>query len=106
MQSGYLLITIGFQIFLLVGYLFYFIFRKWSAIDDQIMLMSWTASLLGILTIGLLVVVVIILPRIVFVEAVFISALVAVDFIALYLLVKETWNRKMDIEHGLLVEQG
>jgi hypothetical protein len=50
------------------------------------------------------VVVVIILPRIVFVEAVIISTLVAVDIIGLYLLVKETWNRKMAIEHGLLVE--
>ncbi len=40
MQSGYLVITLGFQFFLLVGYLFYFILRKWAAIDDQIVLMT------------------------------------------------------------------
>jgi hypothetical protein len=105
MQSGYLVITIGFQFFLLCGYLFYFIFRKYSAIDDQVMLLSWVACLLGFLTIGLLLIVAIVLPRMAIAEAILASAFVIIDLIGLYLLAKETWNRKMTIEHGLLVEE-
>ncbi|MFW9810810.1 MAG: hypothetical protein ACFFE6_15660, partial [Candidatus Thorarchaeota archaeon] len=100
-----LVITFGFQFFLLVGYLFYFLFRKWVVVDDQIVLLSWVAGFLGLLTIGLLLIVAIILPRMVIAEAIFASAIVALDLIGLYLLVKETWNRKMTIEHGFLDEE-
>ncbi|MFW9927066.1 MAG: hypothetical protein ACFFDM_09880 [Candidatus Thorarchaeota archaeon] len=105
MQSGYLIITFGFQMFLLVGYLFYFTFRKWLAIDDQITLMTWTAVLVGILTFGLSLLVLIVLPRMQFTEAIMASVIVFVDIVGLYLLAKETWNRKMTIEHGLFVEE-
>ena len=105
MQSGYLLITISFQLFLLVGYLFYFMFRKWSEIEDQVMLMTWVARLVAILTLGLLMTVLIILPRLVFVEAIVVGLLVVVDMIGLILLVKEIWNRKMIIEHGFIDDE-
>lgn len=52
MQIGYLSITIGFQFFLLFGYLLYGIFRKFPAKEDGISLMSWVGGLIGILTIG------------------------------------------------------
>jgi hypothetical protein len=105
MQSGYLVITLGFQLFLLVGYLFYFTFRKWAAIDDQIVLMTWAARLVAILTIGLSALVVIILPRMLFVEVVVASAIVIADFVGLFFLARETWNRRMKIEHGFLDEE-
>jgi len=102
MQSGYLVITLGFQFFLLVGYLFYFIFRKWSEIDDQITLLTWVTGMIGLLTIGLLLTVAIVLSRMEFAEAVLTLAIVAADLIGFFLLAKETWNRKMTIEHGFL----
>jgi hypothetical protein len=105
MQSGYLVITIGFQFFLLVGYLFYFLFRKWLPIDDQISLISWITGLVGVLTFLLLVLVMIILPRMPFADAIFVSTLVIVDFVGLSLLVRETWNRKMTIEHGFIDDE-
>ncbi|MGY5864339.1 MAG: hypothetical protein RTV41_07025 [Candidatus Thorarchaeota archaeon] len=105
MQGGYLVITFGFQLFLLVGYLFYFMFRKFSEVDDQVVLLSWVAGMIGVLTIGLLLTIAIILPRLVFTEAIAVSALVTVDLIGLFLLIRETWNRKMTIEHGFLEEE-
>ncbi|MFW9767406.1 MAG: hypothetical protein ACFFF9_12120 [Candidatus Thorarchaeota archaeon] len=105
MQSGYLVITVGFQFFLLVGYLFYFMFRKWSEVEDQVMLMTWVARFVAILTLGLLTIVVIILPRLVLGEAIFIALLMIVDSIGLILLAKETWNRKMTIEHGFIDDE-
>ncbi|MHA2026848.1 MAG: hypothetical protein ACW98U_13195 [Candidatus Thorarchaeota archaeon] len=52
--------------------------------------MSWTAGLVGVLTLGLLVSVVIVFPRMVVVEAIVASALVFADVIGLYLLVDDT----------------
>jgi len=105
MQSGYLLITISFQFFLVVGYLFYLMFRKWAEIEDQVILMTWVARLVAILTLGLLMTVLIILPRLVLVEAIFVALLVIVDIIGLFLLARETWNRKMTIEHGFIDDE-
>ena len=98
MQSGYLLITIGVQFFLLVGYFFYFIFRKWPTADDQVWLMSWTAGLLGVLTLGLVVSIAIVIPRMVIAEAVMASALVIADIIGLYLLVDDTRKKTSQID--------
>ena len=105
MQSSYLLLTISFQFFLVVGYLFYFIFRKWSEIEDQVILMTWVARLVAILTLGFLMIVLIILPRLVLVETIVVVLIVIVDIIGLFLLARETWNRKMTIEHGFIDDE-
>ncbi len=60
---------------------------------------------MAILTIGLLALVVIVLPRMLFVEVVAASAIVLADFVGLFFLARETWNRKMTIEHGFIDDE-
>lgn len=55
MQGSVLQLTIGVQFFLLVGYLFYLLFRTYSTGDDRDSLVSYVATLLSLITLGLLV---------------------------------------------------
>lgn len=94
MQGPFLSITLGFQLFLIVGYLFYAIFRTYPSEEDSISLMSWMTGLIGVLTFGLfgsLVLVMSIMPISDFVLA---MALVLGDTIGLYLLVDDTRKKR------------
>ena len=54
MQGSILQLTIGVQFFLLVGYLFYFLFRTYPTNEDRASLVSYVAALLSLITLGLL----------------------------------------------------
>ncbi len=90
MQGAYLIITVGIEFFILVGYLFYAIFRTYPEGEDRISLMSWTAGLIGILTLGLLVSVTLVVSRMPLPDIVFSMALLIADILGLYLLVDDT----------------
>jgi hypothetical protein len=94
MQGAYLTITIGMQFFVLVGYLFYFLFRKWSSGEDQIALMSWTAVLIGFLTFWLLISVLFVAASMPLADIVLAGGIIAADFLGLYLLADDTLRRR------------
>jgi hypothetical protein len=90
MQGAYLIITVGIEFFIIVGYLFYAIFRTYPEGKDRISLMSWTAGLIGILTLGLIVSVTLVVSRMPLSDIVISMALLIVDILGLYLLVDDT----------------
>ncbi len=94
MQGAYLTITLGFQLFLIVGYLFYAIFRTYPTGDDRISLMSWVTGFFGVLTFGLVGVLLLTLTRIPVSEAIPALALSLADFIGFYLLVDDTRRQR------------
>ncbi|MGQ4912971.1 MAG: hypothetical protein ACP6KW_12450 [Candidatus Thorarchaeota archaeon] len=57
MQEGIIGLTIAFQFFLFVGYMFYLLFRSYGEEDSRLSLMSYTAALLALLTSGMVYVV-------------------------------------------------
>ena len=89
MQGTFLILTIGIEMFLLVGYLFYLVFRAYAEGDDMISLMRWTIGLIGILTLGLIVSVVLVATRMTQTDLVVASALLIADIIGLYLLIDD-----------------
>ena len=90
MQGAYLIITVGIEFFILVGYLFYAIFRTYPIGEDRISLMSWIAGLIGILTLGLLVSVAMVITRMSPADIIVAVALLIADILGLYLLVDDT----------------
>jgi hypothetical protein len=90
MQGAYLTITIGIQFFILVGYLFYLIFRSYQMGEDRIALMRWTSILIGFLTFWLLVSILFVIPAMSQADLVMTAGLLIADFIGLYLLVDDT----------------
>ena len=98
MQGAYLSITIGFQFFLLVGYLLYFVFRKWSYFEYRISFMSWTAGFIGLLTILLLVSVFLVSPRMPRGDVMLVGIIMIADIVALLLLIVDTFNRAVSVE--------
>ena len=94
MQGPFLTLTLGFQLFLIVGYLFFAIFRTYPTQEDSISLMSWITGLIGVLTFGLfgsLVLVISIMPLS---DIVLAFSLVFADPIGLYLLVDDTLKKR------------
>jgi ABC-type Co2+ transport system permease subunit len=98
MQGAYLSITIGLQFYLLVGYLLYFVVRKWSYFEYRISLMSWTAGFIGLLTIGLLLSVILVSPRMASGEVMLVGVIMVADIVALLLLIADTFNRAVSVE--------
>ena len=94
MQGAYLPITIGMQFFVLVGFLFYVVFRRYSSGEDQIALMSWTAVLIGSLTLWLFISVLLVAASMSPAEIVLAGGIIAADFLGLYLLVDDTLRRR------------
>ena len=94
MLGAYLTITLGFQLFLIIGYLFYAIFRTYPTGDDKISLMSWVTGFIGVLTFGLVGVLLIVISRMSASEAIVALALSLADIIGLYLLVDDTRRQK------------
>ena len=94
MLGAYLTITLGFQLFLIIGYLFYAIFRTYPKGDDRISLMSWVTGFFGVLTFGLVGVLLLVITRMPTSEAIVALALSLADFIGFYLLVDDTRRQR------------
>ncbi|MFX1260840.1 MAG: hypothetical protein ACFFAZ_02005 [Promethearchaeota archaeon] len=94
MQGAYLTITIGVQFFVLVGYMFYFLFRKWASNEDKIALMSWTAVLVGLLTLWILISVFLVAASMPLADIVLAGGIIAADFLGLYLLADDILGRR------------
>ncbi|TFG29147.1 hypothetical protein EU528_10080 [Candidatus Thorarchaeota archaeon] len=90
MQGPFLNITIGFQLFLIVGYLFYAIFRTYPIGEDRVSLMSWITGLIGLLTFGLFGSLLLVMSRMPSSEFGIAMALSFADVLGLYLLVDDT----------------
>ncbi|MGY5859869.1 MAG: hypothetical protein RTU63_10910 [Candidatus Thorarchaeota archaeon] len=90
MQLPFLSITVGFQFFLIVGFLFYTIFRKYPTGDDRISLMSWTTGLIGVLIFGLVGSLLLLMSSMPTSEFGIALALSFADILGLYLLVDDT----------------
>jgi len=102
MQGVFLIITISIEFFLLMGYLFYLLFRTYAADEDRVSLMSWVAGLIGILTLGLIVSVILVASRMTTSDLVVAVALLLVDVVGLYLLIddiRRTSQTTLLIEH-------
>ena len=96
MQGPFLSITLGFQLFLIVGYLFFAIFRTYPSEEDSISLMSWLTGFIGLLTFGLIGSLVLVISRMPISEAILAIAIVLADTIGLYLLVDETMRKRRE----------
>ncbi len=98
MQGAYLTITIGMQFFVIVGYLLYLVFRTWSIGEDRISLMSWTARLVGFLTLWILVSMLLVAGRMTLADLVLSGGILAADILGLYLLVDDTLRMKVRMQ--------
>lgn len=94
MQGPFLTLTLGFQLFLIVGYLFFAIFRTYPTQEDSISLMSWITGLIGVLTFGLFGSLVLVVSTMPISDVVLALSLVAADTIGLYLLVDDTLKKR------------
>ena len=89
MQGAFLTITIGIEFFLLVGYLFYLLFRSYTTGDDRVSMIKWVAGLIGLITLGMIVSVVLVASRMSHTDTVVAATLLIVDVIGVYLLVDD-----------------
>lgn len=94
MQGPFLTVTIGFQLFLIVGYLFFAIFRTYPAKDDSISLMSWMTGLIGVLTFGLFGSLMFVISTMPISDVILALSLVFADTVGLYLLVDDTRKKR------------
>lgn len=90
MQGAFLTITIGSQFFLLMGYLFYLLFRTYAASEDRVSLLKWIAGLIGVITLGLVVSIALVASRMVSRDLVVAIAISIVDVVGVYLLIDDT----------------
>ncbi|MFW9834488.1 MAG: hypothetical protein ACFFEK_10870 [Candidatus Thorarchaeota archaeon] len=101
MQGTYLTATIGTEFFLLAGYLFYMLFRRYSSDEDKITLMRWVIGIWGFFTSYLIISVALVATRMPTTDLVISSAILIVDVVVLYLLFDDTKR----VANSLLVEQ-
>jgi hypothetical protein len=94
MQGPYLSLALGFQLFLVGGYLLYAIFRTYPTEEDSISLMSWTTGLIGVLTFGLFGSLLLVISSMPTADIILSMALVFGDTIGLYLLVDDTLKKR------------
>jgi len=102
MQGAYLIITIGIEFFLLVGYMFYLLFRTYAVGEDRISMLRWLIGIIGLLTVGLIVSVALVATRMTNTDLVLSIALLLVDVVGLYLIIGD--SRKLS-QKILLAEQ-
>ena len=101
MQGAYLTVTIGIEFFLLVGYLFYMLFRTYAEEDGKVSMMKWVIGLIAFLTFWLIVSVVLVASEMSTADLVLASAILIIDLIGLYLLFDDTRR----LSQSLLVKQ-
>lgn len=90
MQGTYLLLTVGIEFFLFVGYLFYLLFRTNIEVEVRVSVLSWLTGIIGLITLGLIVSVVAVASRMANTDLVLASTFLIVDIIGLYLLIDDT----------------
>ncbi len=89
MQGAFLTITISIEFFLLIGYLFYLIFRTYPAEEDRVSMLSWLTGIIGLITLGLIGSVALVATRMTNTDLVIAIAFLSVDAVGLYLLVDD-----------------
>ena len=89
MQGTFLILTIGIEFFLLVGYMFYVLFRTYTASDDKVSMLSWLTGIIGLITVGLIGTVALVATRMTNTDIVIAMVFLAVDVVGLYLLVDD-----------------
>ena len=90
MQGVYLIVTMGVQFFLLVGFLFYLVFRAYAPTENRVSMLSWLSGIIALLILGLTVSITIVAVRMPIRDLVVAAAIGAVDIIGLYLIVDDT----------------
>ena len=89
MQGAYLVITVGIEFFLLVGYLFYLLFRTYAASDNRVSMLSWLTGIIGLITVGLMGTVALVATRMTNTDLVIAMVFLAVNVVGLYLLIDD-----------------
>ena len=89
MQGAYLTITIGIELFLLVGYFFYLLFRTNIELESRVSALSWLTGIISLITLGLIISVVLVASRMTNMDLVVASAILIVDVIGLYLIIDD-----------------
>ena len=102
MQGTYLLLTVGIEFFLFVGYLFYLLFRANIEVEVRVSVLSWLIGIIGLITLGLIVSVVGVASRMTNTDLVLASTFLIVDIIGLYLLIDDI--RRISRELALVKE--
>lgn len=102
MQGPFLTLTIGIEFFLLVGYLFYLLFRTNIEVEVRISVLSWLTGIIGLITVGLIGTIVLIASRMTNTDLVLTSTFLIVDVIGLYLLIDDI--RRISRELALVKE--
>lgn len=101
MQDVYLELTIGMQFFLLMGYLFFLIFRTYGEKEVRVSMLRWLIGLIAFLTIILIVSVALVATAMPVRDLVVASAALIIDVIGLALLLDDTQR----LSKSLTVEQ-
>jgi hypothetical protein len=102
MQGAFLILTIGIEFFLLVGYLFYLLFRTYAAREDKVSMLSWLTGIIGLITVGLIGSVAVVATRMTNTDLVIAAVFLAVDAVGLFLLIDDIRRISREI---LLVEK-
>jgi len=89
MQGSFILLTIGMEFFLLVGYLFYILFRTYAASDDKVSMLSWLTGIIGLITAGLIGTIALVATRMTNTDFVIAMTFLIVDVVGLYLLIDD-----------------
>ncbi|MFW9964204.1 MAG: hypothetical protein ACFFCX_11605 [Candidatus Sifarchaeia archaeon] len=90
MQYDFLEITIGLEFFLLVGYVFYLLFRSYSKSVDRVSMMKWMSAIIILITLGLMVSIILVATRMSQSDLVIAVAILLIDSIGIYLLIDDT----------------
>ena len=99
MQGAFLSITVSIEFFLLVGYLFYLLFRTYPAKEDRVSMLSWLTGIIGLITLGLIGSVALVATRMSNTDLVIAIAFLSVDAVGLYLIVDDIRkiSRKLEV---------
>jgi len=89
MQGPFILLTVGMEFFLLVGYLFYILFRTYAATDDKVSMLSWLTGIIGLITVGLIGTVALVATRMTSTDFIIAMVFLTVDAVGLFLLVND-----------------
>jgi hypothetical protein len=90
MQGAYLRITIGLEFFLLVGYLFYLVFRFYTKGEDRLSLLKWIIVIISLITAGLTVSISLVATRMSQPDLVIAVGIVLIDIVGVYLLIDDS----------------
>lgn len=92
------MITIGLEFFLLVGYLFYLLFRFYSKGEDRPSMLKWIIVIIGLITAGLIVSNSLVATRMSQPDLVVTLGILLIDIIGVYLLIDDTQRISRKIE--------